>query len=318
MHTRRIQPIAGTTYSVSLPKAWVKENGLSQKSEVQMTKTADSNLLISAKSTQKSDPKSIELSIEEYGDEIESVIMACYYKGYESIRIISNRIGTLGAQAGKIRRMINYMSGTEISHERKDLIEIRNLLDKTKVNVRQSLYRMAFIIRSSFGMLHEKEQADRLEDNEIEIDRLNHLITKICSISMYDMKVLATSRINSIDSIPSFLIVAKKLEKIGDSIMNMVDEMGVSKSAFIEPDVLDGISSEIDRCLRYVTSKSKQIFSKIPENTKEKLFSKIAGITNEVIKINLHEILDYLVDIQEEILTISFQERILAKKEGGY
>ncbi len=314
MHTRRIQLIAGTTYSVSLPKAWVKENGLSRKSEIQITKTAESNLLISTKSAQKSDPKSIELPIEDYGDNIESVIMACYYKGYENIRIISKKSDSLGTQGMTIKRMINYMSGTEISHESNNLIEIRNLLDKTKVDVRQSLYRMAFIIRSSFEMLRENDHTEQLEDNEIEIDRLNHLITKICSISMYDMKVLTTSRINSIESIPSFLIVAKRLEKIGDSIMNMVKETDTNKSVLIDSDILNGISSEIDRSMRYVTSNSKQIFSTMHKDTREKLFSKISGITNEVIKINLHEILDHFIDIQEEILTISFQERILAKK----
>jgi len=47
MHRRKIQLIAGTTYSVSLPKEWVRKNNLKEKNEILFYEKNDRTLVIS-------------------------------------------------------------------------------------------------------------------------------------------------------------------------------------------------------------------------------------------------------------------------------
>ena len=48
MERRKIQLIAGSTYTVSLPKSWVIKNNLKEKSQISITENNDRTLVLSS------------------------------------------------------------------------------------------------------------------------------------------------------------------------------------------------------------------------------------------------------------------------------
>ncbi len=311
MHTRKIQLIANATYSISLPKEWVQKNELREKSEIQIKETRNNNLLLSPQRLDENlKSAEIELDLEQYKKNIEGIVMTCYYKGYEKI-IINSRSEIRKQYKLRLSRLIDYMSGTEITFEDSNTIIISNLLDKNKVDIRQTLYRIGLVMESSLEMISENSVDDHIEHNEIEIDRLSHLITKICSIAMTDIRVLSNSNIKDVNSIPSFLIIGKKLENVGDVIRDIAENG--SKIDKVAKEIISEISKEIDRGLRYMISKGKRIFDKMDKGRITTISSKIRDIRDESLKKSLYEILNHLKNIEEEIVTISFQERVISK-----
>ncbi len=315
MFTRRIQLIANTTYSVSLPKSWIRKHNLKPKSEVQIQETANKSLLISTESKTKSNPTEIRLDFRSFTQNIEGVVMACYYKGYENITVYSDTAIDERYKI-KLRRLVSYMSGAEISFEDEKTIAITNLLDKSKVDVRRSLYRIALVLESSIksmvtGSIKDPEV---IEQNETEVDRLSHLVTKICSLAMDDMKILTTSKINDVGSIPSFLVIVKKLENVGDSLVDIAETIRQKGNIGDDLELLVKIADELKGGMRNIISESGKMFSKIEEKELEKIESKIAMISDETVRTNVREIIDYMMDIEASLITISFNEKVLKEK----
>ena len=144
MYRRKIQLIAGSTYSVSLPKDWIVKNHLKEKNELIITEKNDQTLLISSKEINEKELKEINLEMEEYAETIDRILFAVYYLGIEKINILSKKEFPKDFRA-KVRKTLTHMSGTEISYEDKRKISIRVLLDKYKVDLMQVLYRMSLI-----------------------------------------------------------------------------------------------------------------------------------------------------------------------------
>ena len=150
MPNRKIQLIAGTTYSVSLPKEWVRKNKLQAKDEVSVHEKNDSTLVISHAAIERQKMDEISLDIDEYIPSIDRVLFAVYNLGFEKIRLFSKEAITKDLRT-KIRTTLNHMSGTEIRHEDKHKITIKVLLDKSKVDAMQIFYRISLILQSSIS-----------------------------------------------------------------------------------------------------------------------------------------------------------------------
>src|SRR3989344_4694203 len=89
MERRRIQLIAGTTYSVSLPKEWVRKNNMKEKSEVMFHEGTDRNLILSPSSIVERKYNEITLNIDEYLSSVDQILFAVYYLGVENINLFS-------------------------------------------------------------------------------------------------------------------------------------------------------------------------------------------------------------------------------------
>src|SRR3989338_8754892 len=126
MLRRKIQLIAGSTYSVSLPKEWVLKNNLKKGNEINFYEKNDGNLLISASSITKKETNEIALNIDEYISSIDQIVFALYYLGIENINLFSKR-GMARDIEMRIRNTVRHMSGTEITHEDENNIHIRVL-----------------------------------------------------------------------------------------------------------------------------------------------------------------------------------------------
>src|SRR3989338_1212134 len=116
MWRRKIQLVAGSAYSITLPIEWIKKTGLKEKNEVLVLEKNDRTLSISPTTLEEKRINGIELELEEYPENINQIIHAVYYIGIEKITINSKKEIDKETRM-KIRRTLQYLSGTEISYE---------------------------------------------------------------------------------------------------------------------------------------------------------------------------------------------------------
>mgnify|MGYP000625061538 CR=1 FL=1 len=196
METRKIQFVGGSTYTISLPKEWIKKNNLKERTPVTLYENNDRTLIISPQVNNNEKSNVISLEIDKYTNNIDQVLFSVYYQGFETINLFSKKELTKSTKA-KIRRTVTHMSGTEISYEDKQKITVNVLLDKSKVDIIQTLYRISLLIESSISNILEKIDINEIRINENEVDRLYHLIVKIVQATLMNSLNSGPMNLNS-------------------------------------------------------------------------------------------------------------------------
>jgi len=313
METRKIQLIAGTTYSVSLPKDWVLKNRLKESNEVTIQQKNDGTLIISPSEIREKKLSEISLEVEQYRGNIDQILFALYYIGLENITLYSKKEMPKDVKA-KIRKTLTHMSGTEISYEDSRKIVVKVLLDKSKVNVPQVLHRVSLITESTLNNLAEGLSIDEIRVNENEIDRLYHLLAKIITLALIDSNILHSSGINNVSLIPSYFLMSKKLEHIGDNASYLGEYLHENNLEVPDKEVVEFLKLEFHRATSHLMKKDNEIFDKIPFFEVEVQEKRIQKIKDSRARGYMENILRLLVDIEEEITNNSFYNQLIEEK----
>jgi len=312
---RRIQLIAGSTYSVSLPKKWVLQNRLKEKDEVAIHQRGDNSLVVmpGAEASAKNN-ESFNLVIEEYKEDIIQVLYVLYYLGFQKVTVKSKSGFTL-EQRLKVKESLRHMVGTEIFHEDEQSIVFNVLLEKSKVNINQLFYRTALIIGSSIDILLERGNHEEIRRNEDELDRLYNLISKIIFLSHTSPEVLVTSGIGYTHLFSPYLLTGKKLENISDEIEKLAAHLKRKKQA--DPrmrSALAFLKENLHENMKFFMKAEMTGFTKTEPGRVDKIRSSADRIADLTVRKHIMDCLRLVVDIEEELTTVSFYRRLIADK----
>ena len=314
MHRRKLQLIAGTTYSVSLPKEWVIKNNLKAQSEILLHEKNDRTLLVSPTAIEEKRLNEISLNVDEYGANIDQVLFALYYIGVENITLFSRKEMGKDTKA-KIRKTLTFMSGTVISYEDAQKMSIKVLLDKSKIDINQMLYRISLIIGLSITNMMERLDLNEIKINENEIDRYYHLIAKIVSLALIDSSVLHSSGIKHVSLIPSYFLIGKRLENIADNINHLAEYLYRAKSDMKKnKGTMDSIRGCLNLSILHLMQKLPKSFEKTDLSKIKEMHWSIEKVKDRKIADYLEDVVRYLIDIEEEIVNISFYNKLI--KDG--
>jgi len=315
VHKRKIQLIAGATYSVSLPKEWVQKNKLKEKEEILLYERNDRTLVLSPYSIKESKPNEISLNVDEYAHTIDQILFAIYYLGIENITLFSKKELSKEVKA-KIRKTLSNMSGTEIIREDQQKIIIKVLIDKSKLDIFQIIYRIGLILDLSLSNIISQFNLSEIKMNETEIDRLYHLIAKIVSLSLIDSNILHSSNIKNISFIPSYFLIGKRLENIADNINNLSEYVFDKKINLEHSEILQMIRTELNRTMTYFIQipGCVDIFKKMNEQNSHKMRILLSAIKDTTIRNYLGDITRFTLDVQEEMINISFYNQLIQNK----
>jgi phosphate uptake regulator len=313
MPTRKIQLIAGSAYSITLPKDWVIKNNLKEKHEVSITEKNDMTLLISPTKIQDKAIDSISLNIDDYSNNIEQVLFTLYYLGIENIDLSTKKEIDKSKRA-QIRKALTHMGGTEIVYEDPQKITVKVLLDQSKVDIKQIIFRMSLIIEASVNILTDKCDMNEIKINENELDRLYHLAAKIVTLSLINRDVLVSSKIVNISAVPSYLLISKRLENIGDNINHLCIYLEKSKSRQQNlRQIFQDLIQELNRSIRFLIGENIKVFEKMENDKFNELKKSILQIKDRAIQDYLDDTLRYTINIEEELVNISFFNRLISK-----
>ncbi|MEM4391046.1 MAG: AbrB/MazE/SpoVT family DNA-binding domain-containing protein [Candidatus Diapherotrites archaeon] len=306
VENRKIQLVGNSTYTISLPKQWIEKNKLKEKNTLEIEENPDGSLLINV-GKQKQNFSEMNLNSDYYKENLGEILLAIYYLGTDTIRVYSKNNLSKEAKA-KIRKAMQNMSGTVISQEDDKEIIIKVLLEKSKVEIKQILFRLCTLIDNSLNALQEKPNKEEIQLNENEIDRLYHLGVKTLTISLINNQFLITSGIKNATLIPSYFFILKRLEHIGDEIQ------ALSKSTYYKKEK----SKENSEILNLLRKKIKEIhFTLKNEETKLNNNEWIEEIETNLNKINTltqnhyRQIIRFLKDMQEEIIYLKYYKELI-------
>jgi len=315
MHKRKIQLIAGTTYSISLPKEWIKKSNLKEKDELSLNEKDDGSLILTNKIAKEKKINEISLNLKDYQENIDQVLFALYYLGIEKIEIYSKEDIPKELKA-KIRKSFSHMSASEISYEDKKKIVLNIYLDKSKIDIHQIIQRVSLIIDLSIENILEGVDKKEIKLNEAEIDRLYHLASKIITQALINTNILKSSKVEHTLLIPSYFLICKKLETIGDAVNHLATHVLNTKTeATIYEKYLTFIREEHKRIIKHILNGFPKIFDKIEDKERRKIKKEIYEIEDKLASDYLKEILRLTRDIEDELVQVSFNLKLLQENK---
>jgi phosphate uptake regulator len=307
-HKRKIQLIAGSTFSISLPKGWVKDMNLRPQQEIIVSEQADKSLIIFPSDPKDVNKSSIEINIEDYGEKLPQILFSLYYYGFEEIILKSSK-GISSQIKKSIREVVYDLTGTEIIYEDKNKVTIKIMIKDLDLDIFHVFYRINLLIEASVESIISDLDWKEIKFNEDEVDRLYNLSTKIITSAITNRNILLSSRINNLKIIPSLFLMAKRLENIADGVKNLGDILRKEKSKIKDVrNVFLEISKHLNYSILYLMNNKKEKYNLFQKEREFK--SRIRNIKDVLVSNILEEIFRYLINIQEEIIMVDFYRKL--------
>ena len=181
VETRKVQVTGGSTYTVSIPKDWATDNGISAGSEVEFYPETDSLFMTPRTEDQRTEGT---LDVTDLsGDELTRAVMTMYVSGFDIIALESARIST--DQRRTIREATQGLVGLEVLEETRGRVVIRDLLDSSELSIHNAVTRMRLIALSMLEDAIEalsdldRDMARDVIQRDDDVDRLWMVVSRI-------------------------------------------------------------------------------------------------------------------------------------------
>jgi len=181
METRKVQVTGGSTYTVSLPKSWATDNGVSAGSEVEFYPEEDS-LLLTPRSVSERTEGTLDVS-DLKGEQLTRAVMTMYVSGFDIIALEASRIST--DQRRAIRDAVQGLVGVEVLEETSERVVLQDLLDSSELSIENAVTRMRLISRSMLEdavtalVQNDRDLARDVIERDDDVDRLWFVVSRI-------------------------------------------------------------------------------------------------------------------------------------------
>jgi len=339
---RRLQMTGGASYTVSLPKYWVKEQGLKVGDVVAVLPRSDSSLtLVPHEKIPTNEGKGAEIvlapSKDQDRDQILRTVVAQYLAGYDVIRIrfpTASRPDLRTYLREAARRMF---VGSEIIEESRDELIVQCLstygdLPAPKVISRMSLI-AKLMLRDAVESLKNRDVAlsEEIIKRDEEIDRFYLFLIRQLTMAVLNRSLIQEIGLADPRDCLVYRVVSKSLERIADhatTIARMASEIesplpprlvgDLSKVSDLTSSVLeDALKSltKIDGAVANTSIISAQRVEKDAEGVMDKLFDfRLNQKTVVAVRLaleSLKRISEYGEDIAEMTINLTARRREL-------
>ncbi|SHG79431.1 phosphate uptake regulator PhoU [Halobaculum gomorrense] len=217
VETRKVQVTGGSTYTVSIPKEWATDNGVSAGTEVEFYPEGDS-LFLTPVSEEERTEGTLEIA-DLSGDQLTRAVMTMYVSGFDIIALEAPRI--TNDQRRTIRDSVQSLVGLEVLEETRDRVVIRDLLDSSELSIHNAVTRMRLIavsmLEDAVDALTEGDEDMALDviQRDDDVDRLYMVVSRIFRATLRTPKAaedIGLSREVCFDYHSS----ARQLERVAD------------------------------------------------------------------------------------------------------
>jgi phosphate uptake regulator len=181
METRKVQVTGGSTYTVSLPKAWATDHGIEAGSEVEFYPEDDSLLLAPRREDAATEGTLDVTGLE--GAELTRAVVTMYVSGFDVITLETASVDA--AQRRAIREATQGLVGLEVIEETADRVTLQDLLDSSELSVHNAITRMRLVALTMLGdavtALREADAdlADDVTQRDDDVDRLWYMTARV-------------------------------------------------------------------------------------------------------------------------------------------
>jgi len=222
---RKLQYTGGATYTLSLPKKWIKSHNLNTSDGIEIDWRPSGALRLTPFES-VDDIKKIILNLDKIPEEgLLDHLMGAYLSGTDQIIV---RFKAKNKQ--KIRRVIRTFQrstrGFEIEHESSNSITLITLLNAGELPMRSSLNQMYMqlnsLVRDTLDVLSGQELSliEDYEEREKEIDSLRFFIERQAGIALDSYKIAERLKLGRRQAI-EYSNIARTFERMGDHTHQM-------------------------------------------------------------------------------------------------
>lgn len=156
MEIRKLQKIRGGSFTLTLPKQWVENRGLTSGEQIAVSEEEDGSLRLYPLVTAKEKPLEVMLSLEDYPNltALEYCVETYYIQGSSQINIVSKKI-IPAEQKRRLKQLRMELPGVEVAEEAADKLSFQVLIDPTTFSLE------SLIEKTSSFSLHLQEDAVR-------------------------------------------------------------------------------------------------------------------------------------------------------------
>ncbi len=226
MPARKAIEMGEGTILVSLPKAWVKKNGIKKGDTLSVEELSARKLMVKPLEGAEEEPKQI--AIDYPGDDLSQVtndVTGAYLLGYGVIRIVGTRVISREDRAA-IKATIGRLVGLEIMDEDSKRITMQFLLEPTAIVPEKIVLRMSGLLD---GVLKDMAEALGKADGKLmalvserddEVDRLYFLLVRATRAAIVRPEVAEGYGLSAVDLL-DYRVLASFLESVGDAVSEL-------------------------------------------------------------------------------------------------
>ena len=227
MEYRKVISFGKSSFVMSLPKSWIKQNNV-KKGDLVYVNTRENNLIISSK--EESDSEDTKITINVDGKGIPLLIReltAAYIENHRQITIIGKE---LKSKSKKILEIVRELIALEVLEIDSQKIVTKDFLDMDKISIAELIKKTDIIVRSMIKdciLSFNGDTAANIELRDSDVNRLHFLVNRVIRYGMrHQSKILKTYSLKAIDLLNYFMI-SFHLESIADETKRV--SRGMSK-----------------------------------------------------------------------------------------
>lgn len=240
MESRKVQRVGYSTYSVSLPKDWVKESGLRQGDLVMWYPDKDGSLKLVPSNLveRKTQTEECVINSDLCTDPgmLERIIVGNYTLGLDSFSIVSStRISR--AHIDEIRRITHRLMGLGIVQETPERIDLQCSVDPTKFKLDMLMRRLVVIASTIYSEAmqalteSDRELAEDAIRREDEADMMYWLAIRLLLSAQRDRTIADKIGLEEPTHILYYALISRYLEVIADHAESIARRASEFKSS---------------------------------------------------------------------------------------
>lgn len=255
--TRKVQKTGGSSYTISLPKAWIEEQRVEKNDTLGILIQPDGNLLITPQIDPEKIIKTKEIDVDKIddGNFLFRILIGTYVMGYSRIKITSSK-----KFKPFIRDCITIFTqiaiGPEIIEESNNFILIKDLVDPREMPFEKTIRRMYILVQN----MHEnaikafktgdKNLAEEVIKRDDDIDRLHWLVGRQSHIVLRDI-ILCQKLGITLEQASHFHQISRFLERTADHAVRIAKNALLIEHEKVGKELLESIlvASKLARSL---------------------------------------------------------------------
>jgi phosphate uptake regulator len=214
------------TIVVSLPKDWVKRNGIKKGADISVEELSARKLLVRPYENREEEQKKIVIQYggEDFG-EVANGVTGAYLLGYDLIKIAGSKVISREDRQ-TIKETMRRLVGLEILDEDAKNITFQFLLEPTAITPEKIVRRMSGLLD---GMLNDTSEALSKRDSKLmalvserddEVDRLYFLLVRVTRAAVVRPEVAERYGLSPVDLL-DYRVLASFLESTGDAVTEL-------------------------------------------------------------------------------------------------
>nr|MDO8082635.1 phosphate uptake regulator PhoU [Candidatus Freyarchaeota archaeon] len=336
---RKVQITGKSSYIVSLPKNWIKNNKIKRGDTIAIMEEEEGQLRITkVLETKKKERPAPKIILDNLSDsELITTILGNYVMGVDNLEIVSKKKDMDSSHKRAAVDSIRNLIGFEVISESQNSIKVKNLLEPSDFHLEEVVNRLALVSSSMFkkaikGIVDTNtENLKEIDAQDDEVDRLYLLIQRLLILGIRDKAIARKIGLDSNGAAMGWSVVVRSIERIADASMEISQQIESLRNFKIPGDVqklYSKLSDEaitlIDEVLAAGTQKdpkaAHEIIRKIDKVCRtrneirkaesEKTMEPKALLALETINCALKQILQYARDYSKVIINSEYWEHI--------